>query len=78
MKPSDNFGPPLRLASRKELACELTKREGGMALAVFEQPDGALDCAYVIMTEDGRDIPVHVILRRIADIFEGGCCPLTT
>lgn len=68
----DNFGPPIKLATKQQLALEITARTDGCSLVVYQLPDGRWDCACCMPGDDigCTDSPLE-LFRKLAVIFEG-------
>lgn len=67
-KGSSDFGVPLPLATKEQIARELARREDEPCLIAYRMRDGA----YAVSHNIDTDNPIPVILRDLADIYEDG------
>lgn len=68
-----NFGPPIRLATKQQLALELIAREDDENTEIYvimKCEDGDYECYSVFPSDDGTIPPLSPILRRLADRFD--------
>lgn len=68
---SPDFGPPLKLATRQQLALEMTDRDDGlMAVCAWQLPGGEWDVMTVMSSEFGDPPDAPKIFRYLAGVFE--------